>query len=63
MKVTVDLDKCIKNGVCIGIAPEVFDFAMSGELTVLQPNPPEELREQVEDAVRSCPMGALAVDD
>ena len=32
-------------------------------LYVLQENPPEELRGKVEQAVRSCPKQALALED
>jgi hypothetical protein len=35
--------------------PEVFCVSKKGELTVLQPDPPEHLRAAVELAVRYCP--------
>ena len=50
MKVEVDLDVCESQGVCIGLAPQVFDFDADDNLTILEPQPGEDLREAVEEA-------------
>lgn len=63
MKVMVDQARCIKNAICTGIAPEVFEIGDDGELLVLQERPSEDLRDQVEEAVRSCPMGAIEIEE
>lgn len=63
MKVVVDFDTCQSNAVCQGIAPEVFEVRDDGYLYILQENPPEELRAKVEDAVRSCPVQAISIED
>jgi ferredoxin len=47
----------------MGEAPEVFQVDDKGFLNILQEEPPEELREQVELAVRHCPTGALSLED
>jgi len=60
MEVRVDRDLCEANGVCTGIAPEVFDLDDDDELVILQPEPPEEMRERIEQAVASCPKTALS---
>jgi ferredoxin len=59
MDLRVDRDLCEANGVCTGIAPDVFDLDDEDELQIMQPEPPEELRERVEQAVASCPKNAL----
>ena len=41
MKVVVDRDLCQGHAACEGEAPEVFSVSKKGELTVLQPEPPE----------------------
>lgn len=61
MKVEIDLKLCERQAVCIGIAPSVFDFGDDGQLAVLQSEPPEELRDAVEDAAAACPMSAILV--
>ncbi len=63
MKVTVDYDLCESNAVCMGIAPEVFEVRDDDMLYILQENPPEELRERVQEAVRRCPKQALTLED
>ena len=63
MHVTVDRDLCESNGICAGLVPAVFDLGDDDVLDVLQPEPPEELREQVELAVVRCPRQALTVTD
>ena len=53
MKVVVDFDKCESNAVCMAAAPEVFEVRDDNFLYVLQEEPPEELREKVEEAAVS----------
>ena len=62
MKVVVNFDLCESNAVCMGIAPEVFEVRDDDFLYVLQEEPPEELREQVEEAARRCPKQAITVE-
>ncbi|WP_432487946.1 ferredoxin [Kineococcus sp. SYSU DK018] len=54
----VDLARCEGHGLCVFAAPEVFDLNDDGRL-LYDPHPPETLRGAVEDAVRSCPAGAI----
>ncbi|MEH0551039.1 ferredoxin [Streptomyces sp. Root369] len=61
MKVEVDLELCERQAVCIGIVPSVFDFGDDGALKVLRTEPPQDLREAVEDAAAACPLGAITV--
>ena len=63
MKIVVDWDLCQGHGVCQGDAPEVFRVEENGTLTVLQENPPESLRKQVEAAREFCPTGAISIVD
>jgi len=63
MKIVIAWDLCQGHGVCQGDAPDVFKVEEDGTLTVLQENPPEELREQVEAAAEFCPTGAITVVD
>jgi ferredoxin len=59
MELRVDFDLCEANGVCAGLAPDVFELDDDDELTVLQPNPPEDQLERVRKAVERCPKNAL----
>lgn len=63
MKVSVDPLVCEANGVCVGLAPEVFDLDDDDELQILMPEVPAEQADRVRHAVRSCPKAALALDE
>jgi sterol 14-demethylase len=59
----VDRDLCQGHASCEGEAPEVFSVSKKGELTLLKPVPPEDLRHQVELAVQYCPTHALRIEE
>jgi ferredoxin len=61
MKVVVDFDACASNGVCMGIAPEVFEVRDDGYLYILNENPGEDLREKMRESVNGCPTGAISI--
>ncbi|MFI5054181.1 MAG: ferredoxin [Acidimicrobiia bacterium] len=62
-KVVVDFDLCESNAICMGIVPEVFEVRDDNFLYVLQENPPDDLRANVDEAVRQCPRQAISVDE
>jgi ferredoxin len=59
MKITVDRDLCEANGVCAGLAPEIFDLDDEDHLHILLPEVPARLADVAGRAVRSCPKTAL----
>jgi ferredoxin len=63
MRIVVDYDLCQGHAACEGEAPEVFSVSKKGELTVLNPNPPEEQRAAVQLAVKYCPTHALRIEE
>jgi ferredoxin len=63
MRVVVVFDLIESNALCKGLAPEVFEVRDDDLLYVLDENPPEALREQVEAAVRACPKNAISIED
>ena len=62
MRVSVDLDTCDGNGVCMSICHEVFEVDEEG-LHVLSEEPPAELRDKLKGAEVSCPTQAITVQD
>jgi ferredoxin len=64
MRVVADLDLCQGHQMCQGEAPEVFGFDVGADrVRVLQENPDESLRPQVQAAVRDCPAMALSIEE
>lgn len=58
MDVKVDFDRCEANGVCVGLAPDVFDLNDDDELIVTRPVA-EENAGAVREAIVQCPRAAL----
>ena len=63
MKVVVDYDRCASNAVCMSLLPQIFEVRDDGYMYVLDEHPPESLREQLEEVVRSCPTQAISLVD
>ncbi|MFD7845699.1 ferredoxin [Nocardia sp. NPDC004151] len=59
MKVIVDFDQCEANGICVGIAPDVFDLDDDDNLHVNEVAVTEDNRKDIESAVAQCPKAAL----
>lgn len=59
VEITVDRTLCEANGVCVGLAPDVFELDDDEELVILQPDPPQDRVERVSLAVSRCPKNAL----
>lgn len=62
-KVSVNKDKCIGCGACVGLVDSVFEFGDDDLAQVKEnvnfENMDESLIEEVKDAIESCPTGAI----
>ena len=63
MKVRVDTSKCRGIGLCEIAAPTVFEVGEDGQSHAINPEPSEDERAEVEQAVHDCPTGALSIQD
>ncbi len=61
MKVVVDWELCEGNAKSEEVAQEVFEVRDDEKSYVLVEHPGEELRDQVERAVRMCPKAAISL--
>lgn len=61
MIVRVDRSECESNGICIGMAPDLFDW--DGDFPVQVPSViPPERRQELDQIVASCPKAALSLE-
>ncbi len=63
MRVVVDRDLCQGHGVCESEAAAVFAVSKESVLMILDESPCEDLRAQVEAAVKFCPTHALHIEE
>jgi ferredoxin len=62
MKLIVDFDQCEANGICVGIAPDIFELDDQDYLNVTVSDVPEDRQDAVRDAVAQCPKAALRLE-
>jgi ferredoxin len=63
MRVELDKTLCAAHGDCVVAAPKVFDLDDDDDFArVLDENPPESLRAEVETAVQVCPVAAIRLE-
>lgn len=62
-RVEVDLDLCQGHAMCELEAPDVFAVPKRGKVEILDPEPPDEARARVEEAVMACPTQALSIKE
>jgi ferredoxin len=63
MKIKADFELCESNGVCVGMAPDVFDLDDDDYLVILKCEVPSDRREEMRQVVSSCPKSALQTED
>lgn len=62
MRVMVDADECVGDGVCIEICPQIFK--MVGDLAVVRKEAvPQELEDLCREAAEACPADAIMIDE
>jgi ferredoxin len=62
MRIVVDRNLCDSQGQCAAAVPDLFDLGDDDVLHVLDEQPPEDRRGDVEVAVARCPKRALGIE-
>ena len=62
MKVKVNKDACIGCGACAAICDSVFEIDDEGISNVKEEKVEDDKKQEVQDAVDSCPTGAIEVE-
>lgn len=63
LRVKADWAQCEGYANCVIAAPDVYDLTDDGGVEILQSTVPEDRTAEVTEAVRSCPTGAIWVED
>jgi ferredoxin len=63
MKVRVNSEICAGFGICLGIAPEVFELHDDGYAIVLVSEVKPEDEDMMRRAVSQCPAQAISLSD
>ena len=61
MRVVVDLELCEGNALCQKVAPAVFVVGEDDKARLLIERPGDDMRAEVETAVRRCPRQAISI--
>lgn len=61
--VKADFEACQGYANCVMPAPEVYDIDDEGTVVLLKEEISEEERAKVDEAVNSCPVSALSIED
>ena len=59
MKVKVNKDACIGCGACCAVAEDIFEIDDEGLSQAKVEEVPEDKTESAQDAIDSCPTGAI----
>ena len=62
-RLEVDLDLCQGHAMCELEAPDVFSVPKRGVVEILDSEPPDEIREDVERAIDMCPTQAISLKE
>ncbi|MCV7377570.1 ferredoxin [Mycobacterium alsense] len=62
-RVEADLDLCQGHAMCELEAPGYFRVPKRGKVEILDTEPPEEARDEIEQAVMACPTQALSIKE
>ncbi len=61
VRVVVSRERCVGGGLCVLVAPQVFDQSPDGRVVLRDGSPPPDLDDALEEAQRVCPGQALEV--
>ena len=61
MRIVLDTALCSSFGMCVSLAPDLFEIGDETHVTLIMAEPPAPRYEAAEDACSACPKQALSV--
>ncbi len=62
-KIVVNFDACESNGICMDLAPQIFEVRDDGFLYILQEYPSEAQLPLIEEVIPRCPTQAISLEE
>lgn len=62
-RIEVDMDLCQGHAMCELESPDFFKVPKRGQVEILDLQPPDDERAQIEQAVWACPTRALSIKE
>jgi len=62
VKVKINKERCIGCGVCVALAPEVFEIGDDGKSHVKVTEVSGKLEKKVREAAENCPAQAISIE-
>jgi ferredoxin len=62
-RIEADLDLCQGHAMCELEAPDYFRVPKRGQVEILDDEPPEDARKEIQQAVWACPTQALSIKE
>ncbi|EHB57867.1 ferredoxin [Mycolicibacterium vinylchloridicum] len=60
-RIELDEDLCQGHAMCELEAPDIFTVPKRGPVEIVDPEPPDDMRDDVERAIEMCPTRALSL--
>ena len=60
-RIEVDLELCQGHAMCELEAPDYFRVPKRGHVEILDPEPPDDARPEIDLAIEMCPTRALSI--
>ncbi|MFJ9381232.1 ferredoxin [Streptomyces sp. NPDC101455] len=61
--IRVDREACCGNGMCVALAPDVFDLDDDGVVVLLDPTATAQNEAAVAQAIACCPTAVITLDE
>lgn len=62
-KIVVNFDACESNGICMDLAPQIFEIRDDGFLYILQEYPSDAQLPLIEEVIPRCPTQAISLEE
>jgi len=63
MKIKINKDKCLGCGMCVSLAPEIFQLDEQGKSSLKANAQIEKNRDSIKQTAENCPASAIEIEE